>query len=129
MSYAPRPAAWLSILRQRCPRCRNGAMFRGSIFRGLPDMYERCPVCSLKFAREAGYFLGAMYISYGLGIVCIAVVTLLLWLSTGLSLLKAVLGGVILFLPLAIPLTLLARVLWVYLDQAVDPETIYRAVE
>ena len=31
-------------------------------------MYERCEVCNLKFEREPGYFLGAMYISYGLGL-------------------------------------------------------------
>jgi hypothetical protein len=25
-------------------------------------MHERCPACGLKFEREDGYFLGAMYI-------------------------------------------------------------------
>jgi uncharacterized protein (DUF983 family) len=88
-------------------------------------MYERCPVCELKFEREAGYFLGAMYISYILGVVCIAVFALLLWLITKLSLLKVVLLAMLLFLPLAIPLTLLARVLWIYVDQAIDPESLY----
>ena len=37
-----------------------------------------------------------------------------------------VLGGlvaILIFLPLAFPLTLFARVLWIYLDHAVDPET------
>ena len=27
-------------------------------------MYERCPECDLKYEREQGYFLGAMYFSY-----------------------------------------------------------------
>ena len=31
-------------------------------------MFERCPVCGLKFEREQGYFLGAMYVSYALAI-------------------------------------------------------------
>jgi uncharacterized protein (DUF983 family) len=88
-------------------------------------MYERCPVCELKFEREAGYFLGAMYISYILGVVCIAAFALVLWLITKLSLLKVVLLAMLLFLPLAIPLTLLARVLWIYVDQAIDPESLY----
>ena len=35
-------------------------------------MHERCLVCDLKFDREPGYFLGAMYVSYGLGIVIVA---------------------------------------------------------
>jgi hypothetical protein len=34
-------------------------------------MSESCSVCGLRFLREAGYFLGAMYISYGLGVVTI----------------------------------------------------------
>jgi hypothetical protein len=92
-------------------------------------MYERCPTCNLKFEREAGYFLGAMYISYALAIVCIAILAMLLWLITGLSLLKIVVFAVLLFLPLAIPLTLLARVLWIYVDQAIDPEAIYRHID
>src|SRR5207248_3419030 len=52
------------ILRQRCPRCRKGAIYRCSLFRGWLSMFERCPVCDLKFEREQGYFVGAMYVSY-----------------------------------------------------------------
>ena len=57
------------IFGQLCPRCRTGDIFRSSIFRGFPKMHECCPVCGLKFEREEGYFLGAMYISYGLAII------------------------------------------------------------
>ena len=71
------------ILRQRCPRCRMGSIFRYSIFRGFPKMHERCPVCDLKFDREPGYFLGAMYISYALGLVIVALFAALLWSITG----------------------------------------------
>lgn len=31
-----------------------------------PVMNERCPVCNYLFDKEPGYFLGAMYVSYGL---------------------------------------------------------------
>ena len=31
-------------------------------------MTPRCSVCGLKFQREEGYFLGAMYISFGLAL-------------------------------------------------------------
>src|SRR5262249_38193681 len=48
-----------ALLRQRCPRCRVGRMFRGSI-----TMNDPCPVCGLLFQREEGYFLGAMYFGY-----------------------------------------------------------------
>lgn len=109
------------ILHQRCPRCRSGKIFRSSIFRGFPKMQERCPVCDLKFEREEGYFLGAMYISYGIGVVFIALAAAVLWLVTGWTVTKATICAIIIFLPLGPPITLLARVLWIYFDQAIDP--------
>ena len=36
-------------------------------------------MCGLKFEREDGYFLGAMYISYALGIGTIAALAALVW--------------------------------------------------
>jgi uncharacterized protein (DUF983 family) len=47
-----------------CPRC--GAR---SLFRTWWAMHERCAVCGLHFEREQGYFLGAMYINYGVSVV------------------------------------------------------------
>ncbi len=60
------------ILHHRCPRCRVGRIFRHSIFLGFPKMYERCSVCDLRYEREPGYFLGAMYISYALALPVVA---------------------------------------------------------
>ena len=109
------------ILRQLCPRCGMGRIFPGSLLRGFPKMHERCPVCDLKFEREEGYFLGAMYISYGIGVVMICVFATALWLLTRWSLQKVVLWGIVLFIPFAPPITLFSRVLWIYLDRSVDP--------
>jgi uncharacterized protein (DUF983 family) len=111
-----------AIIRQRCPRCRLGAIFQHSIFRGFPKMCERCSVCDLKFQREEGYFLGAMYISFGLAVVVITLIAVLLWVITGWWITKDTLWAVVLFLPLAPSISLFARVLWIYLDQAFDPE-------
>jgi uncharacterized protein (DUF983 family) len=112
----------LAILRQMCPRCRAAKIFRKSIFAGFPGMQERCPNCGLKFEREQGYFLGAMYISYGLALVTIVVLGLLLWACTSWSLQRITVWAILLFLPLAPTLTLFSRVLWIYLDRAIDPE-------
>jgi len=109
------------ILHQLCPRCRTGKIFRKSVWR-FPGMYERCSACGLKFEREDGYFLGAMYIGYGLGLGAIAGLSALVWSVMGWSLMKSVAGGAILFLPFAPVLTSMARVLWIYMDQAVDPD-------
>ena len=48
----------------RCPRC--GAR---SLFRTWFAMHERCAVCHLRFEREQGYFLGAIYLNYGVTVV------------------------------------------------------------
>jgi hypothetical protein len=85
-------------------------------------MHERCPACGLKFEREDGYFLGAMYFGYGLGIVTIAVLAALVWEVTKWRLMKSVVGGIVLFVPLAPVLTWMARVLWIWMDQSIDPD-------
>jgi hypothetical protein len=66
-------------------------------------MHERCRYCNLKFEREQGYFLGAMYLNYGFTVIIVLVgyfilerladvsLSLHLWLWTSLSLLLPVL--------------------------------------
>src|SRR5579863_3913428 len=95
------------ILHQRCPRCRVGKIFPHSIFLRFPKMHEECSVCHLRYQREPGYFLGAMYISYGLGVLLIALFAFLLWLATGWWITKDVIWAVVLFLPFAPAITLL----------------------
>jgi hypothetical protein len=84
-------------------------------------MNPYCTACGLKFEREEGYFLGAMYISYAMALITISVLTAALWAWTG-RLFRDIVWSIVLFLPLAPFLTLLARTLWIYLDQAIDPE-------
>jgi len=122
MQIAAKPSTLRSILQQRCPRCRMGGIFHYSIFRGFPKMCERCSICDLKFEREPGYFLGAMYLSFGLGLLIMALIAALLWFLTGWWITRVIIWAVVLFLPLAPTITLFARVLWIYLDQSVDPE-------
>ena len=47
-------------LRLKCPRCGEGSMFSGMF-----KMRSACGNCQFRFEREAGYFVGAMYINYG----------------------------------------------------------------
>lgn len=85
-------------------------------------MNERCPSCGLHFNREPGYFLGAMYISYSLGLALVFIFGTIIWLLSGWGLEKVAFWAVLLFLPFAPMLTLLSRVLWIYFDQSIDPE-------
>src|SRR4051794_29791740 len=69
-------STFAAILGRRCPRCRDGAIFRGPF-----SMNETCAECGLQFGRgEPGYFTGAMYVSYGLAIPLIALLTLVEYL-------------------------------------------------
>jgi uncharacterized protein (DUF983 family) len=112
------PGRWPSILAQRCPRCRSGA-----VFGGLVSMNETCPGCGLRFEREAGYFLGAMYFSYGLGLIAVAGPVLALFLATELSI--STIGWIagLELLALSPWLFRYSRVLWLHLDEHVDPAT------
>jgi len=47
------------------------------MFRGPFAMNETCPVCAHRFEREQGFFQGAMYISWVLGVTYLAVLALL----------------------------------------------------
>ena len=65
---------WSALLQQRCPRCREGRMFKG-----MAAMNDPCPVCGLVFEREPGYFFGAMYFSYFIAVAILVP----LWLLAG----------------------------------------------
>lgn len=59
----------LDVIHEKCPKCRQGHVFKQNVsFMQLPIMNDRCEKCNYKYDREPGYFIGAMYISYGLAI-------------------------------------------------------------
>ena len=105
----------------RCPRCLRGSIFKSGLAGVLGAMSEACPVCGLRFLREAGYFLGAMYLSYGLGVVTILPVAIFLAVGPEWPL-WAVLTIAVVQTLVSVPLFLrLSRVAWLYLDQSIDP--------
>jgi uncharacterized protein (DUF983 family) len=102
----------------RCPRCREGR-----VFRSLWSMHERCPACGLLFLRETGYFTGAMYFSYGIGIPIIAAFTGIIYLiAPGWELWQDILLAWVFFLPLVPWVFRISRVLWIHMDRYFDPE-------
>jgi uncharacterized protein (DUF983 family) len=106
-----------TILRRGCPRCGH-ALFP------LPlTMHEACPGCGLDLDRgQPGYFTGAMYVSYGLAIPLIALLTLLAYLMRpGWSLFRLVLLAWVLCIPLIPWVWQFSRVIWIHFDQLVDP--------
>ena len=63
---APPEPTLVSIVQQRCPRCRRGELFTHSGFNlaHFTEMPVACPVCQLNYEPEPGFYWGAMYISF-----------------------------------------------------------------
>jgi Protein of unknown function (DUF983) len=106
------------MILQRCPRCMQGRVFCGFV-----STNERCPWCGYRFGREEGYFTGAMYISYLMGLaVVFALIGILwpFWPSHSLGaigvLLAVASAGYLLFVPLVFRYS---RVVWLHLDYVV----------
>jgi uncharacterized protein (DUF983 family) len=106
-----------AIVRQRCPRCRKGRMFRGTF-----EMNDSCPVCGLLFQREEGYFLGAMYISYPMAVAILAPSYLFFsWLLPRWDSVLIVLLAAVPYVPLMPAVFRYSRVLWVHFDRWISP--------
>lgn len=111
-----------AIVRQRCPRCRQGAIFPLPLWRAPLKTFDRCPVCGLRYEREPGYFLGAMYFSYVLSIPPGLALVLLIWWLTGLPFDVVMFCAFLAYLPLVPVVSRWSRVLWLYVDQQFDPQ-------
>lgn len=104
-----------SLLRLRCPGCREGDVFAGA-FR----MHETCAECGVRFEREQGYFLGAMYMSYGLGLIEVTPLVLaLVLLGVGYGWILVATG--LLLAASSSWLFRYGRILWLHMDHACDP--------
>jgi uncharacterized protein (DUF983 family) len=109
------------MARQLCPRCRQGPIFRKPLWRGFLATYDRCPVCGLKYEREPGYFLGAMYFSYLLSLPPVLLIVLSIWHWTHLPFDTVILCSFVAYLPLVPVVTRWARVIWLFVDRHFDP--------
>ena len=83
-------------------------------------MNRRCPVCDIAFEREPGYFLGAMYFSYAMGVAAVTPLVVAGLLRDWNRLLVG--GACVVELALLSPFVFrYSRVLWMYMDQHFDP--------
>jgi hypothetical protein len=83
-------------------------------------MNKVCPDCGLALEREPGFFLGAMYFSYGLAI--LAALPLCVWLFfRKVDPLWNALAGTVLIALLSPLLIRYSRVIWLHFDQRFDP--------
>jgi uncharacterized protein (DUF983 family) len=86
-------------------------------------MRERCPACGLGFEREPGYFVGAIYVNYGLTVLTAVggYFLLELWLGPPVAWQLAVWAPFAALFPLWS--YRYSKTLWLALDHLVDPVT------
>lgn len=79
-----KPSFLLSILQNKCPRCRRGSMYQLKNtynLKGFMKMHERCPVCGQPLDMEPGFYYGTNMVSYTLAVL-ISIATFFLWWAT-----------------------------------------------
>lgn len=104
------------IIKGCCPKCGEGKIFesKGSIIQfQVPKMNEYCSHCAYRFARESGYFVGAMYVSYGLAILEMLLLFLLIFKFVSLTILFIALFG-LLFLLMFFNFRM-SRIIWIHI--------------
>lgn len=85
------PNYYSSIFKMRCPRCREGKMFKdANPYRQLSlkhifQMHDNCPVCGQKFEMEPGFWYGTGYVSYALAVAISTSTFVAWWVLIGIS--------------------------------------------
>lgn len=105
-------------LRLRCPLCGEGRLFRNYL-----RMEKNCSHCGIKFEREPGFFLGSIYINYGVTALIVAVAYPILLFKKVVSETPLLVGALAFTLFFPILLFPFARSLWLGFDQWQDPRT------
>ena len=81
MSAGKKRNYWIASLTCRCPRCREGKLFKNKISIKIKKnmaMYVVCPVCGQPTEKEPGFYYGTGYVSYALA-VAISVASFIAW--------------------------------------------------
>jgi len=71
-----------SVVKFKCPRCNEGDFFvsRAYDLQKMGKVHENCTECGLKYAKEPGFFYGAMYVSYAFGVALFVTVIILYYI-------------------------------------------------
>lgn len=65
------PSLMSGILRMRCPYCREGQFYVSHPYdlSHAGDVLDECPACHRNYNIEYGFYMGAMYLAYGLSVI------------------------------------------------------------
>ena len=85
-----KPSYILSVLRNKCPRCRQGNLFETSnaykfVHGQYMKMNDKCPVCRQVTDIEVGFYYGTGYVSYALTVAFSVATFIAWWVLIGVS--------------------------------------------
>jgi len=104
-------------LRLRCPHCGEGKLFRGWF-----AMHDRCEHCGFLFGHEPGFFLGSIYINYGLTTVLVLAGYFACFFLTTFDPNHVLIGLLVFSVLFPLWFFRYARSLWLGFDYAFDPK-------
>lgn len=85
---AGKPNLILSILQNKCPRCRRGKLYKTANpyhLRSFMKMHQSCPVCGQPLDMEPGFYYGTNMVSYALAVLFSVASFILWWIVIGFS--------------------------------------------
>ena len=99
----------------KCPKCHEGDFIKGHPYnlKGMDEIYSHCSNCNEKYSKEPGFYYGAMYVSYGVGIAFAVAAFVISFLILGLdktAAFIAIIGTLVVFLPVILRLS---RNIWI----------------
>lgn len=124
-----KPNYFTSQLACKCPRCRQGDMFKNGVSisnKKNMAMHEKCPVCGQRFELEVGFYYGTGYVSYALTVAISVATFIAFWVLYGVSIddnslyIWLVLNVIVLVLGLPYIMRL-SRTVWLWFFVKYDP--------
>ena len=120
MSDDDKPQFWTTLFRSvrlRCPKCG-----RGKLFCGWFTMHEACEDCALPLHRTGGFYIGSVYINYGITSLLLLGIFLGLWLGLSVEANTSLYIAAGVVVPFALWFFRYARSLWLGMDHFFDPD-------
>ena len=119
-----KPSWFSNVWNEKCPRCHQGDLWhKKRIYsKGFSKMHETCSHCGLVYEMEQGFWYGAMYVSYALGVALSVAVVVTLSILTNFDVwLKAKIAVATLLLAMPF-LFRFSRDIWVNIFIRFDPK-------
>src|SRR4028118_1246897 len=83
-----KPSYLISVLTNKCPRCREGYIYESTNaydLKNVVKMKETCPVCGQPTEIEVGFYYGTSYVSYAIAVALCVASFIAWWLIIGFS--------------------------------------------